>query len=191
MKPRGSDPAANRCQGATNSGQCTNPALEGRDYCAVCGGGRDLVSAQNRRQYMLAKAQHRKRLAELSDHDEIKSLRDDVAMARMLIEQRFNMIETDGDLIAACGQLNQLLLTVERLVKSCHVLEQNLGVLLSRQSALRLGQTLCQIVIDELEGLPDYEGIIDQMVPRILEAIATAGNEEPVRSVSLLPGPAQ
>jgi hypothetical protein len=60
----------------------------------------------------------------------------------MLIERRFNLIQSDADLIAACGALNTLLLTVERLVKSAHPIEKSLGTLLARSAVLRLAQQI-------------------------------------------------
>jgi len=55
-------------------------------------------------------------LAQFAEHEEVKSLRDEIALARMLIERRFNLIKDDADLISACGSLNTLLLTVGRLM---------------------------------------------------------------------------
>ncbi len=83
------------------------------DYCQACG-GRSLAPARRLRQYLLAKAQDSTRLAQFAEHEDVKSLRDEIALARMLIERRFNLIKDDADLIAACGSLNTLLLTVER-----------------------------------------------------------------------------
>jgi hypothetical protein len=127
----------------------------------------------------------RSRYASLADHDDIKSLRDEIALARMLVERRLNMIKDDSDLLSACGPINTLLLTIERLVKSANVLEERLGILLAKQSILRLGQRICQIIIDRLVGLPGYEAVIDDIVADIVKAIKTADNEP----AKLLPPP--
>ena len=164
-----------RCKGAAPDGQCQNFAEEGSDYCAAHCGKSNLPAIQTR-QYLLAKADFRKRLAELGDHEDIKSLRDEIALARMLIEKRLNMVQTDNDILAACGPINQLLLTVERLVKSAHQIETNLGVLLARKSVLRLGQQICQIITEELEGIENYEEIVDSIINRIIETIKRANN---------------
>jgi hypothetical protein len=122
------------------------------DYCLACG-GRNQAPARRLRQYLLAKAQDSTRLAQFAEHEEVKSLRDEIALARMLIERRFNLIKDDADLISACGSLNTLLLTVERLVKSAHAIEKSLGTLLARTAVLRLGRQICQIIVDRLEGI--------------------------------------
>ena len=122
---------------------------------------------EDKRLYLLTKAQHRTRLAQLSEHEQIKSLRDEIALARMLIEERFNKVKDDSDLISAFGPINTALLTVERLVKSAHTIEQNLGTLLSKPTVLALGQSLSRIIVEELEGIENYEAIVDRINRRI------------------------
>lgn len=185
------DPAdPRRCKGNTRDGQCGNLAETGSEYCAACG-GQDRSVEQDRRQYFLTKAEYRKRMAQLSDHEDVKSLRDEIAIARMLIEERLNAVQDKNDLLASCGPLNQLLLTVERLVKSAHVLEQNLGLLMSKETAIRLAQRLGEIVIEVLreENIPHYEEIADEIFHRFTLCAKTAQNDEPARAMKLLSGP--
>lgn len=172
---RVTDPAdPNRCKGATREGQCWNEALAGSDYCHGCGRRWDNQTAadEQKRQYHLTEARYRTRLAQLSEHNDVKSLRDEIALARVLIEKRMNLVKSDADLINACGQLNAMLLTVERLVKSAHSIEQSLGVLLARDTVLRLGQSICEILADELKGLPDHEELIDRVTDRLMATIS-------------------
>lgn len=172
------DPAdPRRCKGAAQDGQCMNEAEHGSDYCRAHSGV-STAEEEGRRIYHLAQARYRTRLAQLSEHEEVKSLREEIALNRMLIEQRFNLIKNETDLLAACGQLNQMLLTVERLVKSAHQIEQNLGVLLSKPTVLRLGQQLCEIIVEELVGADRYEERVDRICERLIQAIAAAHNPE-------------
>jgi hypothetical protein len=177
-----------RCKGASPGGQCRNVAAYGSDYCPEAHRGKSTEQAESKRMYLLAKAADRARLVELSGHDEVKSLREEIALARMLIEQRFNLIKTDLDLLNACGPLNNLLLTVDRLVKSAHNMEQSLGLLLDKSSILQLSLVLCQIVIDELEGIDDYQLIVDRITERFAETIGAANNPHASKPL-LLTGP--
>lgn len=182
------DPAdPRRCKGNARDGQCSNLAVPGSEYCRPCG-GRDRSLEIGRRQYLLQKAEYRKRLSELTDHEDVKSLRDEIAIARMLIEERLNNIHDKNDMLAACGPLNQLLLTVERLVKSAHVLEQNLGLLLSKETVVQLAGRLGDIVIAVLQeaGIPNYEEVADTIFQRFILCAKGAQNQEPARGVKLL-----
>jgi len=64
-------------------------------------------------------------------------------------------------------------------------LEQSLGDLLSKQAVVRLGQSICEIVIEELQGIEGHEEIIDRIVNRLFPAISGASNGELLR----LPAP--
>jgi hypothetical protein len=183
------DPAdPRRCKGNSTDGQCSNLAEPGSEYCRACG-GRDRSLELDRRQYFLTKSEYRQRLSELSGHENVKSLRDEIAIARMLIEERLNGIQDKNDLLSSCSPLNQLLLTVERLVKSAHVLEQNLGLLLSKEAALRLAMRLGEILIEVLResDIPNYEEVADEVFARFAQCARSAQNEEPARAVKLLP----
>lgn len=174
-----SDPAdPRRCKLSIGQQQCTDEAAPGSEYC-LKHRGVDHTNEQNVRLYLLAKADQQARLHQLADHEEIRSLREEIALARMLTEQRWNLIKTDADLMMACGSINTLLLTIERLVKSAHTIEQNLGILLSKSAVLTLGQTICRIIVDELEGIENYEEIVDSITRRILTTIAATKDSGP------------
>lgn len=166
----------NRCQGITSNGQCQRDTQPGSNYCRLHGNHKDLAAEQDKSLYQLLKAKDRARLVSLSEHESIKTLRDEISIARMLIEERFNLIQNESDILTACGPLNSLLLTVERLVNSAHKLEQNLGSLLAKPTLLSLGNELVAIIIDELKNIPDYEAIVDRISNRLVQAIAKAGN---------------
>lgn len=163
-----------RCQGITPNGQCSRNAQPDGNFCQSHNGGINRVAEKDKRMYLLLKAKDQSRLASLNEHSELKSLRDEIAIARMLIEERFNLIQTDSDLITACGTLNSLLLTVERLVQSAHKLEQNLGSLLAKPTLLALGNELVTIVIEELKDIPNYEEVVDRISSRVIQAMSKA-----------------
>ena len=109
------------------------------------------------RQYLLARVEDQRRLAQLSESEEIKSLREDVSLAVMMFERRWNLAKSDTDFIAASPQLDKMLPTVERLKKSLLIVEKNLGTLLSHDVAMSMAQTLVQITLEELESLENWE----------------------------------
>jgi hypothetical protein len=168
-----------RCQHSHNSAQCGRAKLEDSRYCEQhIRSGLSNLEAKKTRQYLLADVRYSSRLAALSEHDDVKSLREEIGFARMLIEKRFNMIQNEADLLSACGTLNTLLLTVERLVKSCNQVERNLGSMLSKPSVLTLGREIISIIVEELDGIDDYEDIIDKISERIVSVILEAGKDQ-------------
>ena len=188
---RVNDPAdPRRCKAVFRNEQCMNVAEPGNDYCRVHG-GHDNTEEKNLRGYLLSKADDRARLASVSNELEpVKELRDSIALLHMLIERRFNLIQGDIDLLAACGPLNTMLQNMERLVNSCHKIEQNLGQLLAKAAVLKLAQQMVAIIVDELEGIDDYELIVDRITTRLIDTVQAADNlERVVNEPCLLPPP--
>ena len=88
------DPAdPNRCKGSVPDGQCVNRAEEGSEYCLAYDGV-DRAPASRMRQYLLARVEDQRRFAQLSEAEDIKSLREDVSLAVMMLERRWNLAKT-------------------------------------------------------------------------------------------------
>ena len=176
-----------RCQGSTSKGQCWNRAIEGADFCPACAGPRraSLVE-QNRQQYLLTNPRFRARMAQLSEGEEIKSLRDEIAIARMLVEELLNKVQGNEDVSMVSGRVNALLLTIERLVSRAHVIEQNLGNLLQKLAVMKLMQTVCDVITEEVSPLPGGHSAIDRIVDRVFTQASLARNLEPTRGIKLI-----
>jgi hypothetical protein len=123
---------------------------------------------------MLNKAKYRQRYSEFAESDELRTLRDEIAILRMVMEERLNMIQNDSEMLASCGQIAALATTIEKLVKSCNQLETRLGSLLSKSSLLGVANELVQILIQELADLPNYEYLVDKISERIVKVIIDA-----------------
>ena len=150
--------------------------MPGFDKCRGCLPAA-MVKREDRRQYLITKIEDRQRLSNFAEHEAVKSLRDEIGMARLLVEKRFNMIQTDADLMAGCAPINQLLLTIERLVKTCHSMEQSLGNLLSRAVVLQLGRKVCEVIIAELKDMPEYESRIDSLIEKLVPVLSNHASE--------------
>jgi hypothetical protein len=151
--------------------------MEGSQYCFIHSGTVDRSHEREVRMYQLAEVKNRERLSNFADDNQIKSLREEIGLCRLLIEKRVNLIKDDADLIASCGALNQLFLTLERLIKSCHGLDISLGELLSKETVMQLAQRLVAIIMEELSEVEGHEAIIDRIVSRMTPTISHANNE--------------
>jgi hypothetical protein len=95
----------------------------------------------------------------------------------MFLEERVNLIRTDSDLLSNFGAVQQATLTIERLTKTLHQMEQSLGSLLSKTTVMKLGQSISSVIVEELRDVPGYEQIVDRINDRIATAIMSAQNE--------------
>jgi len=167
-----------RCKAPSLDGQCRNVAEEGSDYCRAHA-GIDHMPAVRMRKYMLANAVEQGMLDRFTEDDNLKSLREEIGLVRMMVQNTLRMASTDMEKIQAYSKVNTLLLTLERLMKTCHTLEKSLGELVGKPALLRLGQALCQAVVERLEGLPNYEDLVDALIVDIMRAIQDVDNNEP------------
>lgn len=166
-----------RCQATISGKQCGRVATESTDRCERHRGNSDF----NRQMYIINNQQDRDRFTRLNSHSELSSLRNEIAIARSLLEERINSLgTTPAQLAMNIGPLNQLLLTIERLVKSAHTLEFNLGETVGRGALLSLAKTTSDVLLDELQGIDGYEEIVDRVGTRMFDAIMKLNNNEEV-----------
>ena len=169
--------AKDRCQNIIiGSGiQCQNRVMPGTNYCPIhCGVGQSIaheaVAAKN---YRLLK--WKTRVAELGDNPNVKNLRDEVAILRLLMEERLNRIDDATDLIMQSGPISDLVLKIEKVVASCHKLEGSMGQLLDKAAILQFASEVITILGEELKG---QEAVVSKIADRITTVIGTIGKKE-------------
>jgi len=89
-----------------------------------------------------------------------------------------SLVRSDAEFLAAYPEVEKSLKTLADLKKSNFFLEQKSGATLSREQAFGLVRQMIEIIVDELEGIPDYEQIVDSITVRILATVQKAGNSE-------------
>ncbi len=158
-----------------HTGRCKREAEAGSEFCSIHAA---LSSKEKNREgfekrmYLIQNQRMRERHASIGGHEHSRSLREEVDMARMLLEERLNAIKTDADLSASCGAIKELLLTIERLESSCLKIDQTVGNLLSKTTLTKIASGMVQILIDELIDIPNSEEIIDKISDRIFLLIS-------------------
>ena len=162
------DDPKERCQADTQNGACPYKQVPGSQYCPRHGGNKAL-EAQNKgaiRNYRLTR--WKQRVGELADSDGIKSLREEVGILRMILEEMLNQCKDSTDLLLYSHRMAGLVLNIERLVVSCDKLENRMGLLLSKDSVLHLAATYVEIITTHVSD-PD---IIEQISQKMVEATA-------------------
>ena len=135
-----------RCQFVNRTGQCRNISVEGSNFCKAHGGFNAIRKKQKEdmRNYRLAK--FKARALELSDSDNISSLRDEVALLRMLIEEKINRCNDASQLLMMSGPLSDLIIKVEKVVTSMNRLEGRLGMHLDKTKIIQFSQVMIEII---------------------------------------------
>jgi len=156
-----------RCQGVTNNGQCINKAISDSQFCMAHGGRNAIDKKKNEdlRNYRLTK--FKSRVSELSNSDAVLSLKEEIGILRMMVEERLESCADTAELLLVAGPLSDLMMKVEKVVVSCNRLEMRLGNLLDKGRVLQFAQTVVQIIGDEITD----EKILEKISNKILGAI--------------------
>ncbi|MFA5345367.1 MAG: hypothetical protein WC315_03755 [Candidatus Omnitrophota bacterium] len=158
-----------RCEFTYSNGQCSEEALEGEKYCSL----HTHVDPEKhqKRLYNLLKYKYRTRYEQIGEHEALRSLRDEVAISKMMLEETLNSIQNDSEFIASRADLAQQLATVEKLVASMIKMETSLGSLLAKPTLLKIAGEIVQILLEKLKDVPNHEVLIDEISAAILKTI--------------------
>ena len=143
-----SDPR--RCQGVNATGQCNKLAMEGSKFCVAHGGSLDRKQNEETKMDIYRLTKYQARFLEQQNHPELKNLRAELAILRILMEEKFNHIAGSDNpqlmLLSHSGSLSDLALKIERIITSIHKLDLSLGNLLDKASVVQLCNEIIAVI---------------------------------------------
>ena len=168
-----------RCQSVNSKGQCNNKGVRLAEntyggFCRVHGGNKTQESfeAKKVRNYRLTKFQAQ--LERQTDSSAIKSLREEIGILRMIMEEKLNSCTDMAGLLLESQQISDLVLKIEKLVVSCHRLEGSLGQTLDKQAILQFASEIITIISTKLQG---QEDLIEEIANEIVAVVGRIGGE--------------
>jgi hypothetical protein len=155
-----------RCLASTHQGQCWMRIAPGSRYCPSHMGFNEEQKAKLRN-YRLTK--YAQRVNQFADSDVIKSLREEIGILRMLLEEILNNCQDSTDLLLYSSKIADLVSKVEHLVISCHRIENNLGFTMDKSTVLTLSSKIVNVISNNVSD----PSIIDTIVNEISNMIET------------------
>lgn len=172
------DPAdPRRCQspGDMNEGQCVYRSVDGTNppQCPKHGGIKFEQKQEQLkiRQYRLQIWQER--MTEFADDANIKSLREEIGIIRLLIENVLNQCSDSAQLSLYSGKIAELVMKAEKLVVSCDKLETKFGMLLDKAAILTLGSEIVKIIGKHVKET----AAIDAISGDIIDVLSSLGSD--------------
>jgi len=163
-----------RCQSINVRGQCINLGIKLDDgiYGKFClaHGGNNAQAAQKKnslRNYQLTVARWKSQLDLKADADGLKSLRDEIAILRICLEERLNRCNDAMDLIMQSGPISDMVMKINTVVQSCHKLEGAMGQLLDKQAILQFAQVVIGIVSSTVTDNEQINIIADEILSTV------------------------
>ena len=137
-----------RCQYAA----CKHKKHGLADYCTHHGG----AAADAQKQVKAANAYRlnvfQARVDELSLDPNIKNLRGEIGILRLLIETKLNNCKDDYDLMLQSSGIAMMITQANSLVTSCHRIETLTGALLDKQSLAEFATRVVAIITEEVDA---------------------------------------
>lgn len=164
-----------RCQGVIKgsmAGQCPYKAVENTIWCPVHGGTPqiDLNNKAAVRKYRLG--QYQARMEEFADDTEIKSLREEIAITRMCLENIVNMCKNQNQLLMYASNIGTMVNQIRVLIESAQKLEEKNNNLLDRKVVIVIADSIVTLMGDYITD-PDK---LTEIGMRICDSIATAAS---------------
>ncbi|MCK9460643.1 MAG: hypothetical protein M0R80_13475 [Proteobacteria bacterium] len=129
-----------RCQAIFHGGQCPHQHGPNSVYCPIHGGNKadDKVAAESIRNFRFTK--WAARIQGYADSPVVKSLREEIGILRMVLEETIQRCETETDLVLQSQHISDLVMKVEKVVASCQALETKTGSVLDKTLLTRVAE---------------------------------------------------
>lgn len=171
-----------RCQANGDYGQCEYEAVENSKYCPRHKGVEEARKVDKKAATMYQLMVWKKRMEELKASPEAKSLGDEVAILRMTLEAVLDRCKTTEDLFMMSSTIGDLALKVEKVTKSCHILEQSSGQLMDKSKAIAFAGVVVEIVdrtvSNFIKDVDLKEKIVDTISKGVLDNLKSTTIEE-------------
>ena len=126
------------------------------------------------------------RVSELANGDQVKSLTQEIGILRLMLEKIINRCEDDTALEIKTPAISELVLKIEKVVRSCHSLELQSGKLLDKAQILHLASMILGIISDVMSThINDpqlQEKINAEIADKVIAGIAELGPSDAVKS---------
>ena len=157
-----------RCQAVDGKGQCIYKSVEGGTRCMRHGGNKQTEKIERESKELYQVDMYKARIAKNKTHSETKTLTNEIAILRMLLESKLNKCTTDMELMLASSSIGDLVLKIERVVSSCHKLEKSMGHHLDKSILLQFAGQIVEVIsnnVDDKELVKRIsDGILDIMI---------------------------
>jgi hypothetical protein len=162
-----------RCHG-NNAGtaQCRYKSIPPSKYCPLHGG---LANQHREKRVALANyrlQQYGLRVGELANNPEIKSLREEIGIVRMVLENIINQCTSANLLLSYTDKLSALAGQISRLIESAQKLEERNNNLLDRKVIIVIADEIIDVIKMFVKD-PDELLEVGQRITATIESIGS------------------
>ncbi len=166
----------NRCGHLkAGEGQCMMKSVEGGTRCKVHGGGTQLKVLQKQQLKAYAKNRWAKSIKENANDSEIKSLREELGIARIMLDGVLNRCKDSHDLLMMSTPIDNMLKTINLIQKTSHGIEKDLNNMIGPDALNRFADEMFNIIMEEV---PDAN-TVNRIALKLGRALQKSQNGDP------------
>lgn len=168
--PRVTDPAdPKRCQWVMPHGQCLNVAVDGSKFCYPHMGAFAVKAQEKKAANMYRLARFKAKIDQKLDSPNLKSLREEIAILRMVLEEIINRCADEQDLVMASARISDMIMKINKVVTSCNGLEKAMSSMLDKSAILQYASTIVTIIDEEVQDKDTVKRVADRMITALGE----------------------
>lgn len=167
----------NRCQGiigGSQAGQCNYKAVPGCKFCMMHGGSGQASDNKKGALKNYRIQQWGEQIGDKANSSDIKSLREEIGILRMLMETTLNHCKNANDLLIYSDKIGHLTEKIQKLVESCQKMEEKNNQLLDRKVVIVIADSIVTL-IGEYVTDPD---MLDEIGAKICNSIEAAASPQ-------------
>lgn len=167
-----------RCQSTDANGQCWYRANVNATMCPRHGGNMEEAKIEKESTDMYRVDMWKARILRQKTHPEVKSLANEVAILRMLMEEKLRICMDDTTLMLASTSISELVMKIDKVVTSCHKLEKNLGLHMDKAAILQFGGEVIQLITEKVTNKKEVGEVADGILTIIGEMDGNKDNRD-------------
>lgn len=139
--------------------------VEGSRYCGRHGANKEIEAARKASANQYRVQVWQQRMTEFTENDQVKSLRAEIGILRLLIETILNRCSNSEELLLYSNKISDLTMKLEKIVTACDKLDRSMGLMLDKGTALKLASDIVTLISEHVND-PEVvdaisNGIID------------------------------
>lgn len=158
------DEDPDRCQAVFDGGQCRHKRFPPSKYCPMHGGHAHAAQSAKKDARLYLAALYKDRIGEHADHPKIKTLREEVGILRITLDNVLGRCRDEKDMLLHTSRIVELAREIGKLVTSTTKLEQVMAHVLDKNQALAWIQEILELISTEISDPDTLQKLATKMI---------------------------
>lgn len=167
------DPHRCQAKGDIKEGQCPFTAVEGEIYCPKHNGTQMQARKALQRVHDYRLQIWQERVTEFSESENVRSLKGEIGILRLMIEQILNKCTDSSELVIYSGRISDLIVKLDKLMNSMNTFDTKMGMMLDKTAAI----TLASRVVDVISKHITEPTVVDAISSGIIDILSELGSK--------------